>query len=117
MSRLSCFVVLFGLVGCASSQTTERPFFDVLDPSSAAAKSSLDESASITFRSGFDTKDSVSQRLGMPMAKAALRAEGACGERWVYSRPSLAGGESKLRVMLVDFDTNGLVCNSLYRDE
>ncbi len=117
MNRLSCFVVLFGLVGCASSQANEIPLFDVLDPTSATANSPLDENASVPFRSGFDTKDSVSERLGTPVAKAALRAERACGERWVYSRPSLAGGESKLRVMLVDFDANGLVCNSLYRDE
>ena len=118
MNRLAFSFVLVALTGCASSQASAPRFFDVADASTAnVAPSELDGETAAAFRAGLDTHESVRERLGLPMAKAKLRSDASCGERWVYSHPMVAAGDPKMRITLVDFDAAGVVCRSVYRTE
>ena len=113
---ISLFIVL--LTGCAAVDVDDARFFATKEAHLVAVpRTSIDGSSVEEMRVGVDTRDDILGELGAPMAKAPLHGEPQCEERWVYSRPSILGGDARMRVLLVDFDPQGRLCRTTFRAE
>jgi hypothetical protein len=109
--------LLVALTGCASAPRVPERVFETDLETASFVSTELDGQVAGALAMGVDDHEAVTQRLGIPMAKAHLRSKAACGERWVYSRPTMVNGDPKMRILLVDFDGSGVVCHSVYHDE